>query len=76
MGDSFGDVGDEGVDVGVLRKSLAICADVGVPYLAMYVSFSLVRSSPCFRIGGVAHAAEVTEIAHTGGKYVQGRKYV
>ena len=41
MGDSFGDVGDEGVDVGVLRKSLAICADVGVPYLAMYVSFFL-----------------------------------
>ena len=39
MGDSFGDVGDEGTDVGVLMNSWAISADVGVPYLAMCVGF-------------------------------------
>ena len=65
MGDSFGDVGDEGADVGVLRNSWAICADVGVPYLAMCVRFSL--RFPC--IGGVAHAGEAAcagETARTG----------
>ena len=34
MGDSFGDVGDEGVDEGFLRNSWAACAVVGVPCLA------------------------------------------
>ena len=34
MGDSSGDVGDEGADEGFLRKSWATCAVVGVPCLA------------------------------------------
>ena len=35
VGDSFGDVGDEGADEGALKNSWAMAADVGVPCLAM-----------------------------------------
>ena len=34
VGDSSGDVGDEGADVGLSRNSWAACAVVGVPCLA------------------------------------------